>query len=93
MTTTVETENGLSHVLVENGTYSATTETGVHTIFVHDGSTGGEVWLQVRLFGITLPIPLAPFRNIVRVNQQEPDGRIWTGDNSRKIHFKPTKPI
>ena len=89
-TRVIGTKSG-REVEVSNEIASVPTETGFHALIVEDDGTRGSVHTQLSISGVTLPIPLPPFRNVVRVDNEHPQGVIWTGAEERAIIYSAPK--
>ena len=88
-TTVVGKENGL-RIIVNNGIDHFPTGNAFQTLFVRGGPTSGEVWLQFTLGKLILPFPLPWFRDVKKVDQDNPKNRIWDGNSQfRDIIFTP----
>ena len=90
-TTVVGKESGT--ITVEEGVKHFSTGNAFCTLFVRGGPTSGEVWLQNSIGKLILPLPLPRFRNVKKVDRENPTSRIWDGfQEHREINFTEPPP-
>lgn len=87
MTTTVVGKESGTTIEVQEGVKHFPTENPFYTLFVRGGPKSGEVWLQFTLGKLILPIPLPWFRDVEKVDADNPKGSIWTSNEYRDINF------
>ncbi|MBU1326523.1 hypothetical protein KKB64_03755 [Patescibacteria group bacterium] len=93
MTTTVVGKESDTRIVVEKGVEHYPTGNPFYTLFVHGGPTSGEVWLQLSIGKLILPIPLPFARDIKKVDKENPDNRIWDANKEHLgIHFTQSPP-
>lgn len=89
MTTTVMgvVKESEIRIVVEDGVEHFPTGNSFKVLFVRGGPTFGEVWLQTQIV-VILPLPLPWFRDVTKVDKNNPVGRIWNGNNEYlKVNF------